>query len=271
MVGDEPWRGQQLAVGRDGFGTARVGGGLGQQRPPRGHGQRQVGDGVVVSVTADDDAALHRWRRHGRGLGLRRRTLDPRSPVHAARQGFRPLLAAARPIRDERVAEGQVEVDRPGTLRVGRGPRTAGQRSPVGDHARQPLGRADLGEQAHGRSEELDLVDGLVGAGAAQLGWTVGGEHEQRHAALVGLQYRRVEVGRRCARGAHQGDGAPRGACQTEREEGRRALVDADVDPDPGVGDQGEREGRRTRPWRDDGLGQPASGQFIDEDPRQRG
>ena len=51
---------------------------------------------------------------------------------------------------------------------------------------------------------EADLVDRLPGAHLAQLGRAVGGEHDQRHARLVGLDDGGVEVGRR--RAARAGD-----------------------------------------------------------------
>ena len=55
------------------------------------------------------------------------------------------------------------------------------------------------------RAVELELVDGLPGAGVAQLGRAVGGQHDQRHARLVGLDDSGEEVGRGGAGRARDG------------------------------------------------------------------
>ena len=62
------------------------------------------------------------------------------------------------------------------------------ERAPVSSQARDALGHPDLGEHAHRVAEELDLVDRLVRPGRPQLRGTVGGQHQQRDAGLIGLE-----------------------------------------------------------------------------------
>ena len=81
---------------------------------------------------------------------------------------------------------------------------------------------------------QLDLVDRLAGAGAAQLGRPVGGEHEQRHGGLVGLDDRRVEVRRRGARRAqHRDRAAGLALARPSAVNDGGPLVDPDVQPHP--------------------------------------
>lgn len=215
--------------------------------------------------------------------------LDPRAAARAPAQPVGPVAGlqerggalgrvrrvagvGQRRLGHQGIAEGEVEVHGAGAVGAfGCAPGPARQRPPVGRHARNPIGGAHLGEHPYRGTEQTDLVDGLVGAGAAQLRRTVGGEHQQRNTALVGFQHRGVEVGRGGPRRAHQGGRAALDAGQARREVGSRPLVDADVHPDVRVAGQGQRQGRGARPRRDDGLGQPAPGQFVDEDARQSG
>ena len=80
--------------------------------------------------------------------------------------------------------------------------------------------------------------------------------------AGVGLQHRRVQVrGRRPGRGQHR-HRPPGRLGQPERQEGRRPLVDAHVQPQPaGPLGGGQRQGDRRRPGarREDGVGDPAA------------
>src|SRR6185312_3310838 len=92
------------------------------------------------------------------------REAGPRLAAGAAGQRFWPLLV---PVRHQRLAERQVEVDRAGqAANATRGvrPGLAGQRAPVAGRARSDLGQASLAEPAHRGAVQLDLVDGLVGA-----------------------------------------------------------------------------------------------------------
>ena len=109
----------------------------------------------------------------------------------------------------------RVRGDRPDS----RGDGSADQAAPVGVLAGAALGDADLVEEAHGVAVELDLVDGLVGADSAQLGRTVGGQHDQRDPRLGGLEHRRVQVGRGGARRRDDRDGLARHLGESEGEE----------------------------------------------------
>ncbi len=175
-------------------------------------------------------------------------------------------------VGDERLAEGEVEVDgagvagAEGTL-VGAG----GERAPVGDLAGTLLGRADLGEPADRRAVQLDLVDGLAGPCGAQLGRPVGGQDQQRHAGLVGLDHRGVEVGGGGAGGAHQRDRALGPACEAEREEGRRALVDPHVQAEPRVAVDGDGQRGRARAGGQHHVGEAAAHQLVHEHAGERG
>ncbi len=82
-------------------------------------------------------------------------------------------------------------------------------------------------------------------ADIAQLRWAVRGAHEQRDIGLVGLDDRRVQLGRRRAARAEQDGGAAAGQRQSQGQERRRPLVVVDVKAQLGPG--GQREGERGR------------------------
>ena len=171
----------------------------------------------------------------------------------------------------QRLAQRQVQVHRAGHAArraAGQGPGPAGQRAPVPGQARPGLGHADLAEPAHRVPVQLELVDGLVGAGAAQLGRPVGGQHQQRHAGLVGLDDRGVEVRRGRARGAQHRGGPAAGLGQAQGQERRRPLVDPNVQPQLAAlarVEQRQRQRRAARAGGHDGLAKAASPQLIDE------
>ena len=153
-------------------------------------------------------------------------------------------------------------------------PGLAGQRAPVADRARPGLGQAGLAEPAHRGAVQLDLVDGLVGAYPPQLRGAVGGEHEERHARLVGFDHRRVEVGRRRARGTQHRYRTAAGLGQAERGERGRALVDPDVQPQPLLPRrlvERHRQRRAARPGCQHHLAQPAPDQLVAERDAERG
>ena len=154
----------------------------------------------------------------------------PRPAVRAAVERLGPVVAAA---GDQRLPERQVEVDGPvERRRVG----AAGERAPVRDLPGHRLRDADLGEQPHGGAEQAELVDRLVGAGAAQLRRPVGGEDEQRRRARRPPRARPggspPPPSRTCTGPAR---GRPDAFARPERQERRGPLVDADVQPDPRV------------------------------------
>ena len=172
-----------------------------------------------------------------------------------------PPLRAARRVRHaghQGLTQRQVEVDRPGEPvpgTPGGRPRPAGQRPPVAVHPRPRLGHPGLAEPAHRVPVQLDLVDGLVRAGAAQFRRPVRGEHQQRHPCLAGLDHGPVEVRRRGPRGAHQRDRTAARLGQAEREKRGGPLVDPHMQAQCGPGGDppdpplGRRPGGPYGPW----------------------
>ena len=149
-------------------------------------------------------------------------------------------------VGEERLAEHQVQVD--GAL--------WGSAGAVDGliHGRQDHRRVDVGvgsgqveAPADVVAEDIRLVYGLVGAGLAQFGWTVGGEQDHGHAVGRGLHDGGKAVGDRRARGRDPGRRTSRGARVTEGCEGGPALVE--VDEATGSFVRGERrdQGGRAR------------------------
>ncbi len=204
--GGELRRLQQVRVGGQRMAALPgPGGRLGQQRPARRGGQPGQ-RGRVGAVAGHDHAPLGPGQVQD-GRGGSGREPGPRRPVRPPVQRLRPgsPVSPVRVAGHQRLAQGQVQVHRAGQAArrpAGQAPGPTGQRAPVPGHARPGLGHADLAEPAHCVPVQLELVDGLVGAGAAQLGRPVGGQHQQRHPGLVGLDDRGVEVRRGRARGA---------------------------------------------------------------------
>ena len=117
---------------------------------------------------------------------------------------------------------------------------------------------------------ELDLVDRLAGADIAQLGRAVGGEDDQRHPRLVGLDHRGRQVGRRRAGGAGYRDRPPGGLRRADGEEARTALVDVGEAADPGLAHQREHERRRARPGRGAGVLHAAARELVGQRAQQQ-
>lgn len=95
---------------------------------------------------------------------------------------------------------------------------------------RAPRGRGTSGPCR----QELGLVDRLWSADVAELGRTVGREHDHRDVAEAGLDHRAGEVGGRGAAGAQQQCRHAAGQTDTQCGERRRPLVVEDLDPQIG-------------------------------------
>ena len=253
-----------LAAGQDG-GVRHVRtapqprGRVGDQRPA-GVG-RQIGEGgdpvfAEVHGAGDEQAAVRvgQWgwwrpaggRRAGQQVGRRRIVV----------RGL------------EGLAQRPVHVHRPGCRAGRRGEQRHGQR---GRGLRWFLaGNGRLHVAAHVRAVQVLLVDGLGSATALELGWPVGGEDEQWHARVEGLDHGGEVVGGRRARRAHQRHRAPRGPGQAEGEEAARPLVEVDrhVQSDRAVG--GDRQWRRPRTRRDRHVGDAPGDQLGEEGPQRR-
>src|SRR5207237_4686559 len=92
--------------------------------------------------------------------------------------GTRGVVVGQRLPEDQRVAEGEVEVNRagpgPGGGRVG----AAGQRPDPAQPPRCGLVVAHLEEPPDGVAVELQLIDRLAGADVSQLRWTISGQDD---------------------------------------------------------------------------------------------
>ena len=207
---------------------------LGQQREPGALGERRdrlPEPGIALRPAGHHHrpgprAQLVRERRRaavGR-LGADPRARDPRPPALAPGHDL-DVGHSVGAVRHQRLTQREVQVDGPGAPFDRRPERAAGELAqPAHPRGRRrvvvdlevPLGRA---------AEQLDLIDRLPGADVAQLRRAVGGEHDQRHARLVGLDHRRRVV-RGCGAGGAGQRGRHAGRLrQPQREERGAALV----------------------------------------------
>ena len=249
--------------------------GVGEDREAGGAGE--VGERLAqlgVGLAAGDDHPGDRVADVARDLvedELGRLEVDPGDG------GQRPLAVAAvqrqrvgrgdRALdrdRGERLAPGQVQVDRAGADLAARpGQRPAGDRAHVQEARVVGLVGADFAEPAHRFAEGLDLVDRLPGADAAQLRRPVGAQHDQRQPRFVGLGDGGVVVGERRPRGAEQRHRLARRLRGAEGEEGGRALVDDHRHLDPRLPPQRHRERGGARTGGDDRPPQPTARQLL--------
>ena len=149
---------------------------------------------------------------------------------------------------------------------VERGPeRAAGELAQPAHPLRRGLVLVDLEVPLGRGAVELDLVDRLPGAEVAQLRRPVGGQHEQRHARLVGLDHGRRVVGRRGPGRARERDRAAARLGQAEREEGAAALVQVRRRADPRLAREAQDERGGARAGRGAGLAQAAARELVAE------
>ena len=167
----------------------------------------------------------------------------------------------------ERLAQWEVQVHGPRAPPGGGVEGTAGQRAVVdrrvapglvGAHLDKPFGRASV---------EPQLVDRLSRSHAAQLGRTVGGQHDQRHAGLPRLDHGGVKVGRRAAGRAGDGYRAAARLGHSQSGETGAALVDHRDRLEPRLARERERERRVARARTGDRVGHAAAHQFLHESP----
>ena len=225
---------QQRVVVRDrGGAAARAGGRLGQQRRARALGERGQRRGqarVALGPPGDDDRlrphpqlVLEALEQPVGGDAAGQRPRHPRPAALAAGHDLDVRDPVA--VREQRLAQREVEVHRPGPA-VDRGvERAAGELAQPADAGGAGRVVVDLEVPLGGAAVELDLVDRLPGADVAQLRRAVGGQHEQRHARLVGLDHGGRVVGGGGAGGAGDRGGDAGRLGQAEREEGGAALV----------------------------------------------
>ena len=132
---------------------------------------------------------------------------------------------------EQGLPEGQVEVDRPGTVgaAAGLGERPGRQRPPG------PGGGQLGGPRVHlppdSPTEEAFLVDGLGGAKAVELWRAVGRYGHHGHPGVVGFDDRRVQFGGGGAARRYDRCRHPRRQGQAESEEPGRTLVGQYMEP----------------------------------------
>ncbi len=198
---------------------------------PRGGAADQVGE---------------RLDHRGRRCAHTRRARRPGTVVRATGR-----VDERRARGDQRLPERQVEVHR-SRRRAERGVhRARRERPPRRADTVAVFRRAGIAVPAHRVAVELGLVHGLPRAGVAELGRAVGGAHDHRHAPVVCLEHRGMEVRGGRARRAEDDRRHPRRLRDPQRGERRRTLVEMHVDGDAIVARQCERERRRARPGRD--------------------
>jgi hypothetical protein len=178
-------------------------------------------DGARLGVDLEADGS--RTRRDGPGAGVDELGTGIGQGAERSRQ---------------RLAERDVEVHRAGhgggagiAVGVGRaeggGDRAQGDGSDALGVDRPGQRGLEVTAPTHGDAEQAGLLRGLVGADAPQLDGPVGGEHDHRDAAVVGLEHRGVQVGHGRAGGGHDDGGHARLDGEAECEEACGALVDA--------------------------------------------
>ncbi len=250
---------------------ACITGGFGQQRPAERLGQ-ESGSSRVDGAVPDHDGAALRYQPKYLLQWPRSRLVDqhlrPHWTVCSTVQWFDPVVGA---VWHERLTKRHVEVHRPGVRRMPGGCQRAGrERAPVAHGAWPIFGNADVGEEPDRVAVQADLVDGLVRAGCPQLRRPVGRQDDQRDAGLRCLDHRRVQVGGSGPRRTEDRDRPSRHHREPQREKAGRTFVDANVQPDPVIGVQGQRKGRRPRPGRQHSVAYAAARHLVDEHAGQR-
>ena len=124
----------------------------------------------------------------------------------------------------------------------------------------------DLEEPLGGAPVEPDLVDRLPGADVAQLGRTVGGEHEQRHPRLVRLDAPRARSSpppSPTCRPTRRG--TPVALASPSAKNAAGPLVDVRRRAQRGIPRERQRQRRRTRARRGARVAQAAADELVDE------
>ncbi len=166
---------------------------------------------------------------------------------------------------DKRLPKREVQVHRPagGRARDRRGP--AGQRPRIAQQAGGRLRHGGLVKPLRVAAVERALVDSLGCAHIAKLRGAVGGEDQQRNAAVPRLDDSGREVDRGRAGGAEDGDGRSLRLGHPQREEAARTLVEMHPGTHIRMALQLDRERRRARAGAETDIADAGARQFIDE------
>ena len=223
----------------------------------------------VVERSGDDEAAL----RRGQVLGDLLRLVGGQRPPALDRGGERRLGERRLVVRDgaeilgrdQRLAQRQVEMDRPSRSFERRGDRSPGHRADMRQGVRRLVHQRELGEPFRMTTVKVVLVDRLRRAAIAQLRRPIGGQNDERHPGERSLDDGRREVDHGRARGRQEDNRAPGRSRDAEGEEPGRALVDQDPDSDSVVRSKCQRERGRSRAGTHDRVANAGPGQLFDE------
>ena len=103
-------------------------------------------------------------------------------------------------------------------------------------------------------TEEVTLIDGLVGAALLQPRGSIRRHDDQRQTCALGLEHGRQGVGRRGAGGREHQRRTSRDARDPEAEEGGHTFVDVVVEAQPWLLRRGEHERSGARTWAEDDV-----------------
>ena len=199
-----------------------------------------------------------------RGCRIARRAIN-RQPRPAASAPAAARLVSQRLVHNQWFAQGDVEVDRSGAAAECRPVRAAGERSDPSQPVRARHREIGLEKPSDSVPEQLQLVDRLAGANLAQLRRPVGGEDDQRHPRLIGLDHGGQEVRRRRPRRARDHDRPSRSFRRAEREEPGAALVDMRPAAQTAIPGEREDDRRIARPRCSAGMLHPTPDELVDQ------
>ena len=232
------------------------------------------GQGRVGLGPGHDQPAASSGEAPGEARDLGR-SQRPRPGQHvgerARRLVVRRLTGSEVTIRDERLAEREVEVDGAGGTGQRRGDGTSRHGADMPARLRGPVEERKLRAPFRVGAEQAHLVDGLRGAAVAELGGSIGREEHQRDPAERRLDRGGQEVGGRRAGRDQDARRPPGGPRQAQREEPGRPLVEQDPHPEPGMGPQRERKRRRARSRAHHHVAHAGPDQLVDKRPQGDG
>ena len=138
---------------------------------------------------------------------------------------------------------------------------------PADRHARPAgvVGDAGVGEPPHRPPVQVGLVDGLRRPDVVQLGRSVGRADDQRHAGVVGLDHRRVQLGGRRAAGRADDGRTPDAQARPRAKKPALRSSSRTCSGDRRTGGQGQGQRRRARAGADHGVGQPGPDPLVDQ------
>ena len=204
-----------------------------------------LGETPLIERPADDQPAPHPGKSVGKPSEIARRKRPATTQDVDVGWLLRGPFRFERSLRDERFAEREVDVDGArGRLRSRRH-RPAHDPPQMGLEKRRYLRHGELRVPLREARVEMILVDRLGGRPVAQLGRSVGGQDNERDAALASLHDGRREVHDGGSGRTQDHRRAAARAGDPEREVRSRPLVEMEPGPDRRVGPESQRDWRR--------------------------